>query len=209
MCTKVRNFPSANYPPKTGYYFHALRGLCKVSHPNTFAEENIIIFNTLELVAMNASLKIISNKLEEYLNQHPHIAGVEPDWLQFFTRKLTVKDGNLFRIIPLTDILYLQSQSNYTLIVTQSKKYLVSKTMKHFESQGLHPYFIRVHKSYIINKMWIETLSKSDQCLFINNSTRIPVSKNCKVLNQKDIFCYQPQSTSGRYFKNDVPDYKI
>jgi len=143
---------------------------------------------------MNAVLKIISHKLEEYVNEQQLTVNAEPDWLQYFTRKLAVKEGNLLRIIPLTDVLYLQSHSNYTLIVTESNKYLVSKTMKHFEKNVLHTYFLRVHKSFTINKMWVESLSKSEQCLYMTNGIRIPISKNCKSLTEKVTLSYQKKT---------------
>lgn len=133
---------------------------------------------------MDTALQIISQKLEDYISATELVHTHEPLWLQYFTKRLTVKDGNILRMIPLSSILYLQSKSNYTLIVTGNKQFLICKTLKHFESSLVHPYFSRVHNSFIINKMYVDSISKSDQKIKMKNGALIPISKSFKYLNQ-------------------------
>ncbi|MBA3682851.1 MAG: response regulator transcription factor [Bacteroidetes bacterium] len=65
---------------------------------------------------------------------------------------ITSKDG--VEYIDVTEIISLESQSNYTLIyLTDRKTILTPKTLKDFENQLCNnkQHFIRVHNSYIVN----------------------------------------------------------
>lgn len=64
-------------------------------------------------------------------------------------------EGLLF--INVSDILYLEAESNYTYIFLKNgKKITVSKTLKDFEELLPSSIFIRIHHSYIINKKCIQ-----------------------------------------------------
>lgn len=123
---------------------------------------------------------MISNRIENSLKIDNDLKDTEPLWLQYFTKRLVVKDGTIRRMIPFTNILYLQSQSNYTLIVTTDKRFLVSKTLKHFEELLISLYFLRVHHSFIVNRHYIDSFSKVDQAITLTNGAKIPVTRNFK-----------------------------
>ena len=64
-------------------------------------------------------------------------------------------EGLIF--ISISDIIYLEAESNYTLIYLQTnKKITVSKTLKEFEDLLPGSLFIRIHHSYMINKKFIQ-----------------------------------------------------
>lgn len=61
-------------------------------------------------------------------------------------------EGKLLRI-NMADIRYVESFRNYLLIHTNTKKITTYATMVHLEAQfAASPDFIRIHKSYLINK---------------------------------------------------------
>lgn len=65
--------------------------------------------------------------------------------------KVTVPMQDGFEVINVDDIFYCKADDNYTEIVFENRKMLVSKTLKHFEDL-LKPYlFARVHKSFLVN----------------------------------------------------------
>ena len=66
--------------------------------------------------------------------------------------KITIPQLDGFEIIETDNILYCKADDNYTEIyLNNSKKKLVSKTLKYFEETLANSSFARVHKSYLVN----------------------------------------------------------
>lgn len=84
------------------------------------------------------------------------------------------------------DILYIESMGDYVKFVTPQKKYITHSTLKSLEEKVNKAYFMKVHRSYIINLTKIDDIREND--LYING-VEIPVSKNLKqeVLNRLNI----------------------
>lgn len=76
----------------------------------------------------------------------------------------------------LSDILYCQADNVYTKIVIEDKEYVERVTLKDMENH-LNENFIRVHRSYIVNKNKITSYKINE--IFIGE-TKIPLSKNYK-----------------------------
>ncbi|MBK8417111.1 MAG: LytTR family transcriptional regulator [Bacteroidetes bacterium] len=72
-----------------------------------------------------------------------------------------VKDGTKFVRIPYQDILYLKSEGNYVSFVTTDKTILSLVTIKELEEK-LPSYFMRVHRSYIVNLERMESISTEE-----------------------------------------------
>lgn len=93
--------------------------------------------------------------------------------------KIAIPDGNNLQLISTEEILYLKADSNYTQVVLQNgKKLITSRILRNFE-ENLKDYkqFFRCHKSYIVNTTFIETYSKSNGgTIVLKNNQEIPVS---------------------------------
>lgn len=101
---------------------------------------------------------------------------------------ILVSDKGQQYIIPIESIIAIEAQESYCQIYTSSKKYLVSKNLKHFESLlETLPEFIRVHKSWVINKNHIVNYSKSDLTILLNSSIKAKLSKYKKAEFEKAI----------------------
>jgi DNA-binding LytR/AlgR family response regulator len=85
-------------------------------------------------------------------------------------------DGKIYRILH-TDILYAEANGNYTKIVTINNTYMPAVTFTGFEQQLPGSLFIRVHRSFIINKSHITHIEGNR--VFINN-IEIPIGSNYK-----------------------------
>lgn len=72
-----------------------------------------------------------------------------------------VKDGNRFVKINYHDILFLKSEENYVSFVSIDKNILSLITLKDLESK-LPNYFMRIHRSYIVNLDKIETTTTEE-----------------------------------------------
>ena len=99
-----------------------------------------------------------------------------------------IKCENKYEKIFFDDILYIEGMQNYVRIYTQKGKYLTLLTLKDIEQNLASGSFLRVHKSYIVNMVKIDSIEKHE----INiQSARIPISRNFrdhvidKVLNDK------------------------
>ncbi|MFV0540824.1 MAG: LytR/AlgR family response regulator transcription factor [Aestuariibaculum sp.] len=66
--------------------------------------------------------------------------------------KITIPQLDGFEVLNTADILYCKADDNYTEIhLNNSKKKIVSKTLKYFEDILTESHFVRTHKSYLVN----------------------------------------------------------
>jgi DNA-binding LytR/AlgR family response regulator len=98
--------------------------------------------------------------------------------------RIFIKDGNALVKVFLQDILYVQAERAYCLIATQEKKFLLSVPLKNFEEQITTEFFLRVHRSYLINLNHIDSLE--DNTILIQN-VRIPVSRSYQEILAKHL----------------------
>jgi len=69
--------------------------------------------------------------------------------------------GRMLKIM-LKDILYMEADRNYSRIVTGQKEFLLSVTLKYIEEKLAIPFFMRIHRSYLVNMMHIDQVLESD-----------------------------------------------
>jgi len=96
--------------------------------------------------------------------------------------KIAVPTLKGLNFIKTSDILYCQSDSNYTMIFTTSnKKIVISKTLKQIELMLKDYSFFRIHHSYLINLIYIEKYLRGNPAyVTIEGGKNIPVSRNRK-----------------------------
>ncbi|MFS8082644.1 MAG: LytR/AlgR family response regulator transcription factor [Ginsengibacter sp.] len=95
--------------------------------------------------------------------------------------RIVVKDGSKIKIIPVSQIQYIESADDYAKIHTADGAYLKNRTMNFFE-QSLEAYhFTRIHRSYIVNTQLItgiEPYEKDGHLVILSTGVKIPVSKS-------------------------------
>ncbi len=105
-----------------------------------------------------------------FKNQQPHAID-----------QLQIKDGRQIFYRNVQDVLFIQAQDNYCKIQFKEASFLERKKMKDFEIRlQEHNNFLRVHRSYIINVLQINTLLFSDNRVVIGDNS-IPISSASKV----------------------------
>lgn len=94
--------------------------------------------------------------------------------------RIVVKEGSNIRILPVSEVVYLEAYDDYVKIFTGKEMFLKKKTMNYYE-QSLDPLqFVRVHRSYIIRLSSItriEPLEKDTHVALLKTGARIPLSK--------------------------------
>lgn len=100
--------------------------------------------------------------------------------VSFSPKKLPVSTNKGTEFLDMDQIIYLESQSNYTEIYLEGgRRILLSKTLKHMHEQlKTNPDFCRVHVSYIVNLKRIASYQKGDGgTLALQTGKHIPVSR--------------------------------
>ncbi len=101
--------------------------------------------------------------------------------------KITLPQQDGFQILNVADILYCKADDNYTEIYLESKKILVSKTLKYFEEALSEFTFARIHKSYLVNVNEVIKYKKGKGgSVVVSNGKEILVSASKK----KDLLAY-------------------
>lgn len=94
--------------------------------------------------------------------------------------KLIVPTEDALEVIYIHDIIYLQSENNYTRIFLQdSGEFLSSKTLKKFEALLVPAGFFRCHHSYLINLKQVRRFMKGiNERLIMSNKHEVYVSRS-------------------------------
>lgn len=90
---------------------------------------------------------------------------------------LFVKENGKWNKLQIQHIKYLQAMGDYVRIFTNNNKFMVNKTMKMLMNSLPTEKFIRVHRSYIINKDHIDNIE--DHLIAIGRDL-IPISERYK-----------------------------
>ncbi len=91
--------------------------------------------------------------------------------------RLLVRTAEGIVVLPIADILYLQSDKGYTTFFLEGgEKILVSKVLKKYEELLPPTQFVRCHQSYLVNMRYIRKYYK-EGFLELTIGERIPVSE--------------------------------
>jgi DNA-binding LytR/AlgR family response regulator len=162
-----------------------------------FLEENetIALVSTLPVKALEGVMFYVIFVLYFYVDaQHPEIEpeqelepeqSAKPESEQDepadtdLLERIMVKTRQTIKVIPISDIVYLRSEGDYVMIISNNGKYLKEQTMKYFESHLPKSLFVRVHRSYIVNIEYIsaiESYGKQNQQVLLKNGEWLKVS---------------------------------
>jgi len=89
-----------------------------------------------------------------------------------------VKSGYELIKIDTSDIYYIQSDSDYTEIVTSEKKYLSQEPLRHWEDHMEQNKFVRIHKSFIINITKIDKIIGNQ--VYLHKKIALPLGRAYK-----------------------------
>jgi len=93
--------------------------------------------------------------------------------------EIFIKKGSSLVKLKLKDIIFIEALENYVTLTTKDDKFTIHFTMKAIESQVPSGIFIRVHRSYIINKSMIQSIKENTLDLTVGDSVKsIPVGKS-------------------------------
>lgn len=117
--------------------------------------------------------KIKASQAETVVNQNtesPH-----------FIHSILISDKNKKFWLQIEDILYISANSPYIYIYHPSKRYLHAQTLKLLQTQLDDRYFVRIHKSHIVNIQKISSVQSrqnGDYDITLVNNIKLRVSRN-------------------------------
>ncbi len=85
--------------------------------------------------------------------------------------------SNRLVTIPIEKIVRLEGDCNYTVVYTQTKKYVSARTLKRFEEVLDKNLFVRVHKSHIINMSYMNEVKLNNGEIRFNEGKSIEISR--------------------------------
>jgi two-component system LytT family response regulator len=100
---------------------------------------------------------------------------------QFDKKRITVNTDGKLLFLDLDDIIYIESDGNYSTIYLQDqKKIVVTKKLKEVDAMLPEHYFFRIHNSYIINLNKIKAFIKNEGYVIMDSNHKIPVARQRK-----------------------------
>lgn len=89
-----------------------------------------------------------------------------------------IKEGHEQTKVKLHEILYLAALKDYTLIITDKKRHCVLSSIGNLLKEDHFQSFIRIHRSYAVQKQFIEKMNSNE--IILNNNISIPVGRSYK-----------------------------
>jgi len=141
----------------------------KATHPYAFISKP---FKKLDLQrAIELTLSQIEREREQKAEQVAENAPV------VLNDSIFVRHHDTMVRVVIADILYIEAERNYCRIFSKTKEYLLVLTLKEMAEKLPEPYFLRVHRSYIVNIAQIEEVATAH--VVIARKT-VPLSKAYK-----------------------------
>jgi len=133
-----------------------------------------------ELRKLKAEVRDIYHESLENLQQQVHSRSGNVE-------KITIAEQFGFRMVKVADLMYLQADSNYTILHLSGLNKIVStRSLGEFENILDNPTFFRIHKSTIINLNYLKGYSSYEgNFAELTDGTRLSISRR-KVLEFRE-----------------------
>jgi len=148
---------------------------------------NIIIVSSAEEYALKAFDFNVVDYLLKPVTYGRFLKAIDKT-MRYFARKevtntgdeeIFIKKGSSLVKLKLKDIIYIEALENYVTLITRDDKFTIHFTMKAIENQLPSGLFIRVHRSFIINKSMIQAIKENSLDLNVGEIMKsIPVGKS-------------------------------
>jgi len=148
---------------------------------------NIIIVSSAEEYAIKAFDFNVVDYLLKPISYGRFCKAIDKT-VRYFSRKessnsgdeeIFIKKGSSLVKLKLRDIVFIEALENYVTLTTNDDKFTIHFTMKAIENQLPSGVFIRVHRSFIINKSMIQAIKENTLDLNVGGSVKnIPVGKS-------------------------------
>lgn len=130
------------------------------------------VFDAFDVGAFHYLLKPVSK--EKFVEVFDNAIKQISKEIEQQSKSIRVQFGNTNQVIPVADILYVESQNHKVILHTKSEMIEYYAKISDLEEE-LKEQFFRIHKGYLINLEHVDKYSKNEVCL--RNNDRLPLSK--------------------------------
>ncbi|WP_316845862.1 LytTR family DNA-binding domain-containing protein [Pedobacter psychrodurus] len=124
-------------------------------------------------------LKAVNRALEFYNLKKQTSNSIETEQTNVRnSRQISIKADKKHILVKIDEIQYLESLGNYVKVWKDADFLLTPRTMGSFEDQLPGDSFIRIHKSFILNKKYVDYLEGNT--IVLKNGQQVPIGKNYK-----------------------------
>lgn len=128
--------------------------------------------DTIKKIKKYNSRLVSPSKLEEVLLSFNE---------KFDKRKITINTDGKLIFLDIDDILFVESDGNYSTIITaKQQKIVITKKLKEVNAILPEHYFFRIHNSYIVNLNKIKEFIKNEGYVVMESNHKIPVARQRK-----------------------------
>ncbi len=100
-----------------------------------------------------------------------------------YADRIPVKTEDKIVLVPVNEVLFIEADKNYAVIILKDKSYRMRKTLNDLGEKLDPDVFIRVHRSYIINKTFVQELEPTfnqEYIIKLNTGKKIPTGSAFK-----------------------------
>lgn len=130
------------------------------------------LIKPIESATLYSTINLLLSKPTETTNVHTDLTE---------DNALLIRQGKKQVRILFSSILWLESEGNYTFIITKSGKYVIKRSL-HRTAEELTANFVQIHRKYFVNIKHLSQL-KADSILI--NEHEFPVTKKFKKIFKK------------------------
>lgn len=85
------------------------------------------------------------------------------------------------RVVPVSNIVRIEASSNYSkLFFDNERPLIVAKVLHWFEDKLEDQLFYRIHRTHIVNRLFICTISTDNNVLTLANGEQLKISRRRK-----------------------------
>jgi DNA-binding LytR/AlgR family response regulator len=93
--------------------------------------------------------------------------------------EIFIKKASTLVRLKLKEILFVEALENYVSVITKDEKYTIHFTMRAIEQQLPSGLFVRIHRSFLVNKSVIRSISENSLVIHVGNVPKtLPVGKS-------------------------------
>lgn len=88
---------------------------------------------------------------------------------------MTLRTGNKTTVLPIQDILYLESQNHWVVVHMREGQQTFRSSLSEVERLLPPDQFCRSHNSYLVNMAWVAQTGRRE--LLLQDGSQVPVSR--------------------------------
>lgn len=91
---------------------------------------------------------------------------------------ITIRIGNKLKLIPLSEVTWIEADDYCVKIHTQAKAYTLRKSLKSLEAELAPFQFIRVHRKALLNLSYMDQVDFNSSVVKLQDLSELPLSKS-------------------------------